>query len=254
MLHKILLIILLLIGLVATVFLVGQKTGFFSKADILTAPQEIKISNISDNSFTISWITAKEADGFVSFGTNDQLGNTVIDDRDIHEPKSRLTHHVTLKNLSPRTSYFYKINTGTVNQQTTAPITENPPAVPEPIFGKVAKQDGSAPIEALIYLQIPGGTLLSSYIREQGNWLVTLNNARTSDLANYANINPADTVDLTIQTGEESLTYKTIVSNWSVLSKITLESSNTNSVESNKQSESKNIFDLIASFLNNFGK
>ncbi|MBI2329900.1 fibronectin type III domain-containing protein [Candidatus Daviesbacteria bacterium] len=216
---KIIVLVLLIAGLAVGVFLVGRQTGFFSKADISTEPQEIKVSNISDNGFTVSWITAKPTVGFVQFGESESLGDTTDDDRDA---RPRLTHHVTLKNLSPQTIYFYKINPGSnIAQQTTAPVTQNPPAVPEPIFGKALKADGSMPAEALVYLQLPGGSLLSSYTRDQGNWLITLNNARTKDLADYITVSDEDVVSVLVS-GEGKAEVQGKVSDKDAFSQITL--------------------------------
>lgn len=215
---KILLLILLIVGLIVAVFLVGQKTGFFSKADISNQPQEIKVSNIADNAFTISWITAKPTTGFVQYGEVESLGETAGDDRDA---KPRLTHHVTLKNLNPQTNYFYKIDNGAIATQTTAPVTQNPPAVPEPIFGKVTKADGNIPQEALVYLQLENGSLLSSYIRDNGNWLITLNNARTKDLLNYITVSDENTVSILVS-GEGKAEVQGKVGDRDTFSKIVL--------------------------------
>ncbi|MDO8638167.1 MAG: fibronectin type III domain-containing protein [Candidatus Daviesbacteria bacterium] len=199
---KILPLVILIVGLIVAVFLVGQKTGFFSRADVLTTPQEIKISNLSDNSFTVSYITAKPTIGFINFGETEKMGDTVNDDRDINGPKARLTHHITLKNLNPETQYFYQINTEKISQQTTAPTTTDTPPLADPIFGQIVKADKTIPSEAIIYSQIVDGTLLSSYSRDDGNFLITLNNARTNDLLNYLKIKDSDQIDLTVKDGE----------------------------------------------------
>lgn len=250
MLHKLLLIILLIIGLAISVYLTGQKTGFFSLADISTAPQEVRISNITDNAFTISWMTAKAVDGYVSFGTTDQLGDTAIDDRDISGPKSHLTHYVTLKNLNPSTLYFYKINTGTIANQATVPVTENPPEVPEPIFGQVIKKDGSVPQEAIVYLRVQGGSLLSSYIREKGNWLITLNNARNNDLSSYITIKESDQVNISVSSEEGAAQVQVRLNDRNSIAKITLDAGQTSVIGNKKVQDYNhdgviNVFDYI---------
>lgn len=204
---RIIVTLLLVVGLLIGIYLVSQQTNLFPKADITNAPQEIKISNISDNSFTVSWITFKPVSGFIKYGTSEQLGETAVDDRDSGIQTARTTHHVTLKNLQPAQTYFYAIasgvesfdNKGQSFQHTTAPSTENPLAVPQPLFGKVTQQDGQTPAEALVYLETQDGSLLSSYTRSDGNWLITLNNARTKDLSNYLVVKDSDPVSLTVE-------------------------------------------------------
>lgn len=221
---KILILILIIVGLLASIYLVGQRTGFFSQADISSTPVNIKVSNIADNSFTVSWITNKETPGFIKYGESNNLTNLVFDDRDSSSPKSRSTHHLTLKNLDPNKTYYYQINNqGTILTQTTAPVTADPPAVPEPIFGKIVKVDGKVPFETLVYLENSNGSILSSYTRDDGNYLITLNNARTKDLAKYLDVKSTDPVTISIDGGQDG-TFKVQakISEREVFSKITL--------------------------------
>lgn len=156
-------------------------------------PKEVKITNISDNALTVSWITDKTVTGSVTYGTGGPVGASALDDRDGTKAKERNTHHVTLKNLDPATTYSFRLgsgrkffdNDGKAYKQKTAPTTTDPPTVADPAYGKVTNKEGKAPAEALVYLTIAGGTPLSSYIRADGNYLVTLNNARVADLSTY---------------------------------------------------------------------
>lgn len=114
----------------AGVFLVSQKTAFFSKADVSISPQKIKITDVTEQSFTVSWETpGKPTLGFVSFGTTPSLGNSYFDDKDTDVRMKRSEHQVTLKNLNPATKYYFKIGSdgaifddgGKPFEQTTAP-------------------------------------------------------------------------------------------------------------------------------------
>lgn len=176
---------LLLIAVLAGLGLIKNPATFFSRADVTSAASEIKVSNLSDNSFTVSWITQKPVIGYVSYGENKQMKSIQYDDRDRDGIKARLTHFVTLKKLKPSTMYYYSINKNSASAVTTAQTTSIPPLVPFPVYGKVLKQNGQASDDVLVYFKAENGTLLSSYVDTQGNWLITLNNARTSDLSNY---------------------------------------------------------------------
>ena len=88
----------------------------------------IRISNVTANSVTISWITDTPSIGKVYISSSDnwpvlveRIGKAAYyDDRDTaqnHEgsfvlkneaPVDRLTHHVTVRNLSPETTYYFK--------------------------------------------------------------------------------------------------------------------------------------------------
>lgn len=208
MIYRLGFILFLITGLAVGVYLVTQKTNLFSRAIISGAPSDIKISNISDNSFTVSWTSQKPVIGFVSFGPGENLGNMATDDRDTNGPQSRMTHHVAVKDLEPSTSYFYTISSGGETYQDqdkpftqiTAPTTSDTPPLAEPIFGKAAKSDNTPPSEALIYSKIDQSSLLSTYTKADGSFLITLNNARTEDLSTYTDIKDSDAVNFFIIT------------------------------------------------------
>lgn len=214
---KILGLIILIAGLGVGVYLVLNQTGFFSRADASLAPINMQISNISDNSISVSWLTNKPATGFIGYGVTDRLGSVVGDDRDGGGQKERLTHHVTLKNLDPNKTYYFKIvsggkifdSNGKPLSQKTAPVADNAPPVADPLIGKVTKKDGGVPNEALVYLKFGDNSLLSSYTRTKANWLITLNNARTADLKNYAIINPNNSAQLLVSAGADGFLDKT---------------------------------------------
>lgn len=215
---SILAILILLIALPAALYLVFQKTQFFSKAGSDDVPRDIKITNISDNSFTVTWWTLKPVGGFVSWGNTSALGKTTTDDRDEGSPKQYQTHHITLKGLTPKTTYYFKIGSGSKlygdngknYTQVTAMTTAKPPAAPDPIFGKVTKSDGAIPPEVIVYARVGQGSLLSGYIRKDGNFLITLNNARTANLNDYINISESDLINLSVTTGDGQETKKSI--------------------------------------------
>ncbi|MDO8452880.1 MAG: fibronectin type III domain-containing protein [bacterium] len=204
-LFSIISLVVFAIALTVGIFLVGQQTGFFSEASPEEEPKDIKVTNISDNSFSVSWLTPdKVTAGFLVYGETEKLGSTASDDRDRTGQTSRFTHHTTVKNLDPSTLYYFKIGSGKKAYDddgenfsiSTAPTTTDPPAVADPAYGKVLDAQGAPVADALVYLTIAGGTPLSSYTRADGNWLITLNNARTSGLSTYIKYKPqGDTVD-----------------------------------------------------------
>lgn len=228
-------VLVLLLGVGAGVYLVQQgKISFLSRAGPTVIPQEVKITNISDNSFTVSWITPdKEIAGFIAYGDSAQLGQTAADDRDqIGSLNSYFTHHVSLKNLSPQTKYFFKIGSGskTYDQAgqpyeiTTAPTTDSPPPLADPSFGTVVDQSGKNAAGALVYLTVANSTPLSSYTREDGNWLITLNNARSKDLSGYVTYKEkGDKEEIMVQAGSAGTAFGTAdTSNDSPVPTITL--------------------------------
>ncbi len=105
--------ILLITGIIfLTLALVGVVLGlrFFrqpeSKASPENRPQNIRLDDVTATSATISWTTETPAYGFVSYGQTMSLGNTVQADQ------RAAVHTVTIPNLSPQTTYYYKIGVG----------------------------------------------------------------------------------------------------------------------------------------------
>lgn len=225
---KILGLIILILGLGVGVYLVLNQTGFFSRADASLAPVNLQVSNVSDNSFSVSWVTTKPTLGYVSYGIDEKLGSVTGDDRG---QKEMLTHHVTLKNLNPNKTYYFKIisnskifdSNGKALNQKTAPVADNAPAVADPINGKVVKSNGSPSTEALVYLKFGNNSLLSSYTRSNGNWLITLNNARTADLKDYAKVNAGDEAEVIVSVGADGYVDKKFkIGDKKAVSKLTL--------------------------------
>ncbi|TSC88746.1 MAG: hypothetical protein G01um10145_772 [Microgenomates group bacterium Gr01-1014_5] len=189
-----LILALLVVALPGGVYLATNQTSFFGTASPEETPKEVKITNISDNSFSVSWVTPdKQNLGFLAYGETERLGNSASDDRDTSGTQERYTHHVSLKNLLPSTNYFFKIGSGSKEydndsssyQITTAPTTTDPPPLADPAYGKILTPQGAPATDVLVYLTVDRGTPLSSYTRNDGNWLITLNNARRADLSTY---------------------------------------------------------------------
>ncbi len=67
----------------------------------------ITVAPITSTSVTINWTTAEVANGQIEYGLTAGYGNTTIFDTDL-----ALTHSLTLSDLSPNTTYHYRIITG----------------------------------------------------------------------------------------------------------------------------------------------
>ena len=128
---------------------------------LLTLPAitDVLISNVSNTSATLSWLTDKAASGEVHFGASSSLGRIAHDDRGV--ATSSRTHHVALSSLAPLTTYFFYVtsadavddNSGALYQLTTGP-TLSPPT-PDLIYGQVFLPDGVTPAAgALVYITL----------------------------------------------------------------------------------------------------
>lgn len=186
---------ILLIGVTAGGILISQGTSRFLRASPETTPKQVKITNISENSFTVSWITDSQTVGFVRYGSDKELLIIAKDERDETTEKSSnfFTHHVTPKELKPASIYYFKIfsadkafdNNGQEYQVTTAPKTEDPLPKNDVAYGSIIKQDGSPAGEVIVYLSLANATPQSTLTKPSGNWVVPLNLIRSSNLTGY---------------------------------------------------------------------
>src|SRR3990172_11890977 len=97
-------IVLLVVGVAAGVFLVNQRQLFGLGADPDISPQDIRVTNIDDISFSVSWITDKATIGYLEWGEGRDTSKTQSEEAS--EVSS--IHYVTLRNLKSSTVYSFK--------------------------------------------------------------------------------------------------------------------------------------------------
>lgn len=171
----------LLIGLLGGVFLVSRNelAVFQTKATKYVEPQKITVTNLSGNSATIYWQTTEPSPGFIKAGqSSSSLDLTFNDDRDTGTPKLYKLHFVTLTNLSPNTTYYYKIFSGT-NSYPNQPLsfktsTDVPSSPNSPLIGQVVDENSQPVSEAFVNLSIPGSADVATITKVSGNFILPL--------------------------------------------------------------------------------
>lgn len=192
-------------------------------------PEEVKITNITDQSVTITWKTTKKTKGLVTFtqATTPRLLRPVSL---LSLPSNNRTsdqfnglsnlHSVTLTKLSPNTPYLYRISTGLHTYKIdldskilpgvlTAPVLPNL-ATPNPLFGQVLENNGQVPAKnTLVYLslinqksQTRQSTLLSTITNNNGFYIFDFSNLRTTDLKTLPIYLPETQVLIEVDAGE----------------------------------------------------
>lgn len=227
--------LLLVLGAIAGgVVLIKQGPNLFSRAAPEQTPGQIKITNVTDSSLTISWLTPEATTGFVKYGADNSLNFTSNDDRDQISGKTDefATHHVTVKNLNPTTTYSFKIgsgsklfdNNGQPYQAKTAPAIRTAAPVNDVAYGTVVDQNNSPVSGAIIYFSLANANPASALTKSSGSWVVPLNLVRSADLTSWATYDKAASIEeIFVQAG--SLGTATVVAttkNDSPMPKITL--------------------------------
>ncbi|HJX59201.1 MAG TPA: Ig-like domain-containing protein [Patescibacteria group bacterium] len=191
-------VILLTVGLAAGVLLVQNRQIFRLGASQESEPKDVRITNITDSSFAVSWITQKEALGFITWGENENsLARTEEDETGL----PGLTHTLSVKGLSPETTYFFKINSGgslfdnngLAWQVTTGPAL-SATGKSNLVSGTILSATGAPSKNTLVYIVIGGGSPLSTITSQNGSWVLSISTARTSNLSSLVSIDDKTTI------------------------------------------------------------
>lgn len=180
----------LVIGLVGALYLVRQKQTISPRAaETQLSPVNPVISNISDRSFTVSWITQTPVNGSLKIGSEASDVNQIITET---AAAAAVAHSVTAENLNSSTKYYFRIGSGnsfsdkpeSLFTVTTAAALSHPPA-PDIAQGIIKTQADLPAANVLVYIQLPGGQLLSTITTSSGNWIIPLSMTRSGSLTDW---------------------------------------------------------------------
>lgn len=193
-----------ILGLILTLLLVKQGSIFNTGATASQDPQDIRITNVTDTSFTVSYTTSASVLGTLNFNTSSiSLDNVALDDRDqLSQTVNKYTvHSITVRGIQADTTYFFQINSGDkkyINGSSpysvkTGKVISSDPPDQSPMSGKVLEEDGKAAPEALVYVKTNGAQDLSTLTKPDGSYTIPLNSLRVSTLDGYYVI-PSDSI------------------------------------------------------------
>lgn len=190
-------VITIAIGGVILSSFVQNTTVFQTKASLSNVPENIRITNIANSSFNISYITSKKVHGSIAFSENKNMEKVKLDDRDENTGSLNTynTHYFTINNLKPKTKYYFSILSGEdtfLNNSlpfeiTTTTSLTNSKDFNKTIKGKVQLSDASSQNEAIVYFTSDNAQILSTLLKEDGSYSISLDKTRTSDLSSYFN-------------------------------------------------------------------
>ena len=225
----------LVIGLVVGVVFLGKGAGIFApRAAPETTPKQVKITNLTETTFSVSFFTDESTVGSLAIGTSEEdLTITAPDDRNaVSAGDDTFTlHHITARGLSAGTKYYFYIKTGSGAMYdnngspfviTTAKKTGTPTAA-KTIFGNVSTATGAPAGNAVAYITPEGAAELSVRVSETGSFALPLSNARTPDGSAYATITDQTPLRVFVQNElpNESITHVTRVSDSQPVTKLT---------------------------------
>ncbi|OGG14939.1 hypothetical protein A2875_03180 [Candidatus Gottesmanbacteria bacterium RIFCSPHIGHO2_01_FULL_46_14] len=181
--------------LVSGIIFFGERvpamSTLFARTEINA--ENIKITNSTDVSFSLSWTTQSPVVGDVLVSGGNMSSRTALDDRDTPTKKiPTTTHHVTVRDLTADTQYQLTIRSdGKKAQSPSQSVSTGPSLLPSennalgPSYGSVLSDTNQPAIGALVYVTVEGGQTLSTFVSPSGSWLIPLNRLRTSDETHY---------------------------------------------------------------------
>lgn len=166
-------IFILVFALIAFVYVAKQIQQFSSGASGIANPQDLRITNIADTSFTVSWLTTNPSIGIVDYkDSNGQTFQSVA-------TSNATTHFVSIQNLKAGSSYSFTINSNGQtfdNNGSSWQVQTAADEIPQEgviVSGTLQNINNLPAKNALIYVTFPGQTF-SSQVTASGSWVITL--------------------------------------------------------------------------------
>lgn len=161
---------------------------------------DVRLTNVTDKQFTISWASRIEESGYIFYGTDqsnsenwpkidDDRGSDIIDD----------IHHITVTKLSSETTYYFKIVSGTITDDNDGQyfsVTTSPHLFPN-IGHNICQPSGyiytdetknELAFDSIVYINFSGETEAQNsdiwsvlYHSENQLWELNLSNLKTKD-------------------------------------------------------------------------
>ena len=201
-------IAIILVGIIDGALFIKNSQIFKISAANQNKPENVRVSNTGERSFTVSWTTQERSLGFVRWGVSSMsLSKTALDTI----KNTSYIHYVNVGGLSPDKKYYFKINSngadfdnnGLAWQLNTAPAILSKPES-NIISGNVLTQYGSPAQDVLVYAVVGGGSFLSTLTSSNGDWVIPISATRTKSLDSYVLINDSSTpIEIFVQSGTE---------------------------------------------------
>lgn len=182
----------LLVSTVVVGVIYTQRQQFFeSHATPTSTPENVQVTNITANSFTVSFTTQESVSAQLLLNT-DTTPLTVFDERDDigGSVGSYYTHSFIITNIDPGKTYSYSLLVGAKTYQNggvpftakTATVVQPTPSTMDPFEGSIVDANTNEVTDALVYITAPGMSPLSTLLKRSGTLLFPPSELVTEDL------------------------------------------------------------------------
>jgi hypothetical protein len=202
--------LLFLLGAVfGGVILTNQNVNPITKASGTCDPINPQVTNITYNSVNISFTTSSEC------LSNINLNNQTFTDA---KSKSKI-HYFDINGLKENNPYQFIIindgknyNSDNFHFQTATKPNKNIPSS-NLAWGRVFTPDKNPATDAIVYLNIPGGSPLSALVTSSGNWNISLSTSFNESLTDW--FTPPNNIEENLVVISSNYNQTQIVSNTS---------------------------------------
>ncbi|MFZ3301713.1 MAG: Ig-like domain-containing protein [Microgenomates group bacterium] len=199
-------VVILVFGIVAGVTLINSRQVFKIGANVDAVPKNVRVTNITDSSATVTWTTDIKSKGFVKWGKSElSLSKVALEDE--NEPS--LVHSANIIGIDQGSTVSLKINSDSKdydNQglawQATTTNTKVSSTENQIASGTVLNSDGSTPARAIVYLSI-NGTVISALTSIEGNFVIPISNY-------IASVSDSTAIEISVQGGTAGTTQAVI--------------------------------------------
>lgn len=190
-----------MLGLILVILIVAGVISLFewyakkpTTASESVVPAFSAVTNVSDTAFTVVWTTTTPATGAITILSPKHSPSSFFDDRDTTgKLKTSLTHSVTIRSLTPITSYTFQIlsngkpftQNGKPYSVTTASSIPGNGTGLEPAYGTIQDVQSSPVAGAIVLVTLEQGQTLSTITSPSGTWLLSLGFTRNTTLTKY---------------------------------------------------------------------
>lgn len=205
-------IVVIVGGIFITSYLVNKGVITVGRASSGTAPQHVTITNSTDTSFTVSYVTTQQTVGSLKYGIDSDISQNQTE-QSVANSTPTYAHTITVSNLSAESSYSFTIlSNGTEykdedgNPYNTATGIKLDQTQPKITKGTVVHADGSSATDTLILAKSEGSQALSTKTDSQGKFTLDLGQMRTDDLTSYNTFTDNTQIELSIYFGGDTAT------------------------------------------------
>jgi hypothetical protein len=187
--------------IIASCFMIFGGVKLQNSNRLLYPPKDLRVSNITDSSFTVSWTTDLQTASNLHWGQKSP--NRIIE----VSSEKKFTHWITVDSLSPNTEYIFLIENGNETHDNggvawrVATANKLDKRTVNIIFGKVTTANKLLLKDALVYLTVSGSNLLSTVTDASGNFNIDIAGARSNNLLGWHTIDENSTLEIHVNSG-----------------------------------------------------